>query len=105
MNEIYARGPISCSMFASQSFVINYTGGVFAEISNYQSSHLVSVLGWGEDIDESGKIRPFWIGRNSWGTSWGENGFFRIPRSSYKGRLYTHNIENDCSFPIVTQAQ
>merc|ERR1711915_905493 len=33
----------------------------------------------------------YWIGRNSWGTYWGEYGFFRI--AMYKHNL---NIEQDC---------
>ena len=37
----------------------------------------------------------YWIGRNSWGTYWGENGFFRIVRGDARMNL---GIENDCTW-------
>lgn len=36
---------------------------------------LSQVTGWGEEHGE-----PYWVVRNSWGTFWGELGFFRIKR-------------------------
>lgn len=37
--------------------------------------HAVKLLGWGQDdgID-------YWLCANTWGTSWGMNGFFKIRR-------------------------
>ena len=35
--------------------------------------HSVKILGWG---NQNGT--DYWICANSWGTSWGENGYFRI---------------------------
>ena len=36
---------------------------------------LLQVVGWGQEHG-----RPYWRIRNSWGTFWGELGFFRIER-------------------------
>ena len=37
--------------------------------------HSVTLVGYGTD-DKSGDM--YWLVRNSWGTSWGENGYYRI---------------------------
>merc|ERR1711887_323662 len=66
-----------------------YTGGIFSQrILFPMINHEISVVGWGED-ETTGQ--EYWIGRNSWGTYWGEYGFFRIS-------MHKHNlgIERDC---------
>jgi len=90
MNEIYQRGPISCGV-AVTGALLNYTGGIFNDTTgNIDIDHDISVVGWGE---ENGV--KFWNIRNSWGTYWGENGFFRLIRG-------TNNlaIETDCSWTV-----
>ena len=74
--EIFARGPIECGVDATPKFE-NYTGGVYSEKTGLFSriNHAISIAGWGHD-QASGQ--DYWIGRNSWGSYWGEQGWFRI---------------------------
>ncbi|EGR34021.1 papain family cysteine protease, putative [Ichthyophthirius multifiliis] len=95
--EIYMRGPISCGIHVSSKFEA-YNGGIYSERSILPViNHEIAVVGWG--IDEKTKTE-YWIGRNSWGTYWGESGFFRI--QMHKNNL---GIEDDCSWgvPVVVE--
>ena len=91
--EIYVRGPIACGLFASTKF-IEYQGGVFEQDApnTWVTNHEVEISGWGKDSNGE-----YWIGRNSWGTYWGENGWFRL--RMHKNNL---NVENDCSWGVPT---
>jgi cathepsin X len=103
MAEIYARGPIACSMYVTDKFEV-YAGGIYQEFQQVVgANHIISVIGWG--VEPSTGIE-YWIGRNSWGTPWGENGWFKMVTSAYKGGEgghYNLGIENDCAWadPIL----
>ena len=88
IQEIYQRGPIACDIAVPQA-LDDYTGGIFCdETEDHETVHVVSVVGYGIEDD-----KKYWLVRNSWGTHWGENGFFRICRG--KNNL---SIESNCSW-------
>lgn len=91
MQELFQRGPVSCSIF-SDAKLKEYTGGVFSDKTHYDhTNHVVSIVGWG--VDEDGT--KFWNVRNSWGTYWGEDGFFKIQRGANNRR-----IQSACTFGV-----
>jgi cathepsin X len=75
------NGPISCGIHATDNFETNYTGGIYSEKTIGLINHEISVTGYG--VTDEGE--EYWIGRNSWGTYWGEFGFFKM--AMYKDNL------------------
>ncbi len=76
--EIFARGPIACSVYAHSDPFEKYTGGIIVDPAQYSTTtHVVAITGWGKDQDTG---MEYWIGRNSFGTAWGELGWFRLQR-------------------------
>jgi C1A family cysteine protease len=53
-----------------------YQNGIFNGYCTTDLNHGVNIIGYGT----SSFGTPYWLGRNCWGTSWGENGYFRIMR-------------------------
>jgi len=93
MNELYQRGPLTCAFASVDDFDYNYRGGIYIDHTNAtDSNHDVEVVGWG--VDEETGIK-YWRARNSWGTYWGENGYFRIIRGVNNMRF-----EEECMFGI-----
>lgn len=74
---MYEIGPIPVALNAGKLY--KYTKGVFAPSSCDASklNHAVLIVGYGTD-EESGM--DYWLVKNSWGTSWGLEGYFKIER-------------------------
>lgn len=94
--EIFARGPITCGIESTPGFE-KYDGGVYSEWQmNTVINHIVTIIGWGVDSDGS----EYWIGRNSYGLNWGDQGFFKLKMG--KNNL---GVETSCSWGVPEAPQ
>lgn len=90
MQEIYQRGPIACGIAVPDSLE-DYTGGIYEDTTgDMEIVHDISVVGYG--VENGVK---YWTVRNSWGSHWGEQGFFRVVRG-----VNNLNIESDCAWAV-----
>lgn len=73
--EIYTNGPIEVAFDVYQDF-FSYTSGVYVhKTGSLAGGHAVKMIGWGTLNNVA-----YWTVANSWGTSWGMDGFFLIKR-------------------------
>lgn len=78
---LYENGPLAIAINATP--LQFYFGGIFNPwfskwICNPESlNHGVLIVGYGEE-----KGKKYWIVKNSWGSGWGEKGYFRIIRGN-----------------------
>jgi len=75
------QGPVSVAIQANQLAFQHYTGGVISKGCGDKLDHGVLAVGYGTDP----KLGDYYLVKNSWGASWGENGYVRIARSTEQG--------------------
>jgi len=93
-------GPVSVAMDAHLPSFHFYKKGLYhdKECSSVRLDHGVLAVGYGEGHHgQDGQPKDFWIVKNSWGTTWGMEGYFHLAR----------NMNNMCgvataaSYPVV----
>jgi C1A family cysteine protease len=90
------RGPVT-AMFTVAPDFFSYMDGVYSAPSTGCNpgtartvSHALLIIGYGTDNGQD-----YWLVQNSWGESWGMNGFAKIARGSN-----TCGISSCASYPI-----
>nr|CAI5834795.1 unnamed protein product [Callosobruchus analis] len=73
-----AKGPVAVAIDASD--LASYSHGIVDETSECSNNmrdlnHGVLVVGYGSENGVN-----YWIVKNSWGSRWGDNGYFKLKR-------------------------
>ena len=75
-----AQQPVSIAIQANISSFRFYSNGVYSDRNcGTLLDHGVLLVGYGTD-EETGL--DYWLVKNSWGPSWGENGYMRMLRNA-----------------------
>jgi len=80
--ELVANGPVVMSFEPKEDFMY-YKSGIYKSGPNKihqeweQVDHAVLLIGYGKE-----ESQKYWTMQNSWGTDWGEAGYFRMARGS-----------------------
>lgn len=80
MLSAVVQQPISVGIDGSSLDFQLYTGGIYkgdCSADPNDIDHAVLIVGYGSEGDED-----YWIVKNSWGTSWGINGYIYIKRNT-----------------------
>ena len=72
---VFANGPLSVAVDATSWQT--YTSGIMTNCISSQVDHGVLIVGFDDNSSP-----PYWIIKNSWGKSWGEEGYIRVQKGT-----------------------
>ena len=98
LKEALALQPVSVAIQADQLAFRFYKSGVIAQKScGTKLDHGVLAVGYGTDPVDG----DYWLVRNSWGETWGEDGYVRLARTDGTDSDGTCGIAMQASYPVV----
>ena len=77
MAELATNGPVE-SAFTVYADFVHYKSGVYSHQTGAQlGGHAIKVIGYGTE-----NSTDYWLVQNSWTTTWGDGGYFKIARGT-----------------------
>jgi len=96
--EAVTKQPVSVAIEADQMAFQLYSKGVLTKKCGHKLDHGVLLVGYGT---ENGV--DYWKVKNSWGASWGEQGYIRLERGSKESEEGECGIKAQASYPKVAR--
>lgn len=91
LEAVATEGPVAVAMDAT--YLAQYSSGVYTDENCDPSgiNHGVLVVGYGTENGQD-----YWIIKNSWGPSWGDQGYFKLLRGTNEC-----GVAEDDVYPVV----
>ena len=91
LKEAILHGPVQSTMDVYEDFY-TYSGGIYEYVTGkYRGGHAIILIGY-QDKPNGEYGGGYFICKNSWGTGWGEGGYFNV---GYSQVSYDMNFGND----------
>ena len=98
MKPAVATTSVAISIDAGSTVFHMYSGGVLDSTDcGISTNHAVAIVGYGTDEDSG---LEYWLVRNSWGSSWGVDGYIKISITEGDGICA---INHRPLYPIIKQ--
>jgi hypothetical protein len=94
LDAVTNQGPISVAIDATAESFHLYQGGIITGPCGTALDHAVLIVGFGTDAGVD-----YWKVKNSWGVSWGEDGYVRMQRG-----VDICGIATDAGYPVISTA-
>jgi len=92
-----AQQPVAIAIEADTRYFQSYSSGILTSSScGTNLDHGVLIVGYGTENGQD-----YWLVKNSWSSTWGDNGYVKIARSSSTNDQGICGIAMDPSFPSV----
>lgn len=97
---LWQGGPIQAAMVVYKDF-FSYKSGIYSHVSGeYLGKHSVKIVGYGVDAGIA-----YWTVANSWGPTWGNEGFFNIKRGCGESGIENEMVYGTPSLTDLPAAQ
>jgi len=94
-----AQQPVSIAIEADKMVFQLYKSGVLSATCGTMLDHGVLAVGYGTN---SATSQEYWLVKNSWGTSWGEEGYIKLLRDKKSVAAGECGLKTEPSFPDVS---
>ena len=102
LKEAVSKQPVAIAIEADTRYFQSYASGVLtASTCGTSLDHGVLIVGYGTETNG----QMYWLVKNSWGTTWGDQGYVKIARSESKSDAGICGIAIEASFVSVDGAK
>ncbi|CDW75654.1 gut cathepsin l-like cysteine protease [Stylonychia lemnae] len=112
LKKLISERPVGVAMHSNPSCLMAYKSGILRDQDckcsdeKKQVNHAVAIVGYGTAENNSDCV-GYWLIKNSWGTKWGDGGFFKlcIPHEEEDKNLKTGTcqIKSYVQYPILNE--
>lgn len=103
MHNALQYGPVITAVSEGSKAWKYYESGIIDDYCGGGINLGVTIVGYGNETDASGKVLDYWIVKAPYGTDWGENGYARIWNYKIDSTIGLCGIHMESMVPLLPE--